>query len=48
MAIRSFRDLEIYQESIKLAAEVNRLVKTYPVDEKFLLVDQSRRASGNT
>jgi four helix bundle protein len=45
MAIRSFRDLEVYQESLQLAKEVNQLVKTFPKEKKFLLIDQAKRAS---
>ena len=45
MAIKSFRDLKIYQESLQLAKEINELVKTFPKDEKYLLVDQMKRAS---
>jgi four helix bundle protein len=45
MPIKSFLDLEIYQESLQLAGEVNQEVKNFPADEKFLLVDQSRRSS---
>ena len=45
MTIRSFRDLEVYQESLKLAKEIHFLVKDFPKSEKFLLVDQMKRAS---
>ena len=43
--IKSFRDLEIYQESLKLAKDIHYLVKKYPAREEYLLVDQSLRAS---
>lgn len=45
MAIKSFRDLEVYQESLQLAKEVNDLLKSFPSKEKYLLVDQMKRAS---
>lgn len=45
VAIKSFRDLEIYQESMRLALEVEKLVRKYPKHEQYLLVDQLRRAS---
>jgi four helix bundle protein len=45
MAIKSFRDLEVYQEALRLAKEINDLVKKFPIHEKYLLVDQMRRAS---
>lgn len=43
--IKSFRDLEIYQEGLKLAKDIHYLVKTYPAREEYLLTDQSLRAS---
>jgi four helix bundle protein len=43
--IKSFLDLEVYKESFQLSIEVEELLKTYPSFEKFLLVDQMRRAS---
>jgi len=43
--IKSFLDLEVYQESFQLSLEVEDLVKSFPQDEKYLLVDQARRAS---
>lgn len=39
MAIKSFQDLEVYQESLLLAKETNGLVKGFPSDEKYLLAD---------
>jgi four helix bundle protein len=43
--IKSFLDLEVYKESFHLCLEIDELLKTYPADEKFLLTDQSKRAS---
>lgn len=43
--IKSFLDLDVYQESFNLSVEVDELVKTYPKSERYLLVDQSNRAS---
>lgn len=45
MAIKSFRDLEVYQESLQLAKEINELLRNFPSSEKFLTVDQMNRAS---
>ena len=45
MPIKSFRDLEVYNESLELAIEVDKLLRTFPKDEKFLLIDQMKRAS---
>ena len=41
--IRSFKDLEIYQESYALAVIVNRLCKNLPISEKQDLGSQMRR-----
>lgn len=43
--IKSFLDMDVYQEAFKLSLEIEEIVKTYPKHEQFLLVDQSRRAS---
>lgn len=43
--IKSFLDLEVYKESFHLSLEIEELLKTYPPPEKFLLVDQMKRAS---
>ena len=43
--IKSFRDLEVYQEAIQLALDIENLVRSFPKHELFLLVDQMRRAS---
>lgn len=45
MAIQSFLDLEVYKESFQLSLEIDDSVKFYPTHEKYLLVDQSLRAS---
>jgi len=43
--IKSFLDLEVYQESFLLSLEIEELLKNFPKDEKFLIVDQMKRAS---
>lgn len=43
--IKSFLDLEVYKEAFQLSIEIEELLKTFPLSEKFLLVDQMRRAS---
>lgn len=43
--IRSFEDLEVYQEGMNLASEVEMEARKYPAFEKYQLTDQSRRAS---
>lgn len=43
--LKSFKDLEVWQESRKLRQMVSKLVKKFPKDEKYRLVDQLIRAS---
>jgi four helix bundle protein len=42
---KSFRDLDVYQESLALALEIHEFAKTLPMEERFVLADQMRRAS---
>ncbi|WP_412061899.1 four helix bundle protein [Rubrivirga sp. IMCC45206] len=44
-AIRSYRDLEVWQEGIALVREVYRLTTSWPSGERFGLTSQIRRAS---
>lgn len=43
--IKSFLDLEVYQEAFELSLEIEQLLKNYPASEKFLLIDQITRCS---
>ncbi|MBP7238712.1 MAG: four helix bundle protein [Saprospiraceae bacterium] len=43
--VKSFRDLEVYKLSRKLAKEVFEVSKKFPKEEMFSLTDQIRRAS---
>lgn len=43
--IKSFRDLEVYQESFQLQLEIDEEIKKFPQSERYLLSDQMRRAS---
>ncbi|OGH21471.1 MAG: hypothetical protein A2958_01555 [Candidatus Levybacteria bacterium RIFCSPLOWO2_01_FULL_38_13] len=43
--IKSFFDLEVYKEAFQLSIEIEELLKNYPPLEKFLLMDQIKRAS---
>ena len=45
LKIRSFRDLEIWQEAHSLALEVYRITKNFPKEEIYGLVSQIRRSS---
>ena len=42
---QSFRDLDVYQESLALSLEIHEFAKTLPSEERFVLSDQMRRAS---
>jgi four helix bundle protein len=41
----SFRDLEVWQESMTLVEEIYRLSKRFPPEERFGLTSQLRRAA---
>lgn len=45
LVIKSFLDLEVYKEAFQLSLEIEELLKNYPSSEKFLLMDQMRRAA---
>ncbi len=44
-AIRSYRELEVYQMAVEGAIRVFELTKRFPPEERFALVDQIRRSS---
>src|SRR3990172_6737384 len=44
MAIKSYRDFDVYQRARKLIVPVYGLAESLPADEKFDLRDQMRRA----
>ncbi|MDE3016379.1 MAG: four helix bundle protein [Pseudomonadota bacterium] len=44
MKIRSYKDLEVWKLSKDLAKDVYKLTKRYPIDERFGLMQQTRRA----
>ncbi|MBC8461805.1 MAG: four helix bundle protein [Bacteroidales bacterium] len=44
-AIKSFRDLSVYQLAFSTAMEIFHLTKEFPMEEKYSLTDQIRRAS---
>ncbi|MDH7476308.1 MAG: four helix bundle protein [Microgenomates group bacterium] len=43
--IKSFRDLEVYQESYKLMILIHKKIKEFPIYEKMDLTSQMRRGS---
>ena len=42
---RSYKDLIVWQKSIEFAKIIYRLTRTYPLEERFGLVAQMRRAA---
>lgn len=44
MIVKSYKELEIYKESLDLAKEIYILTKTFPRDETYGMRDQIRRA----
>jgi four helix bundle protein len=44
-AIRSYRELDVYQMAMSGAMRIFELTKGFPVEERFSLVDQIRRSS---
>jgi len=43
--MNTFEDLETWQKCRDFRKDVSILIKTFPVDEKYRLVDQLKRAS---
>jgi four helix bundle protein len=43
--IRSHKELEVYKLAYKLAMEIYKLSKSFPVEERYSLTDQIRRSS---
>ena len=43
--IRSFRELKVWQKAMSVALRVFELTKSFPVEERYSLVDQVRRSS---
>lgn len=44
-AIKSYRELEIWQLSMELAEDIYKALKTFPREEPYGLADQIRRAA---
>lgn len=42
---KSYRDLEVWQRSMRLAKQIYQVTKQFPGDERFGLMDQLRRAA---
>lgn len=43
--MRNFRELQVWQKAMEIAAKMYTLTKTFPSEEKFGLVSQLNRAS---
>lgn len=43
--IRHFRELIVYQKAFETAMKIYNITKTFPVEERYSLVDQIRRSS---
>ncbi len=43
MAVRSYRDLEVWQKSMELVVECYHRTKSFPASERFGLIAQIRR-----
>ena len=43
--VRHFRDLEVYQNALRVGLRVFALTKRFPSEERFALTDQIRRSS---
>ncbi len=45
MKAQSYKDLIVWQKGMELSKQVYRLTKTFPVEEKFGMISQMRRAA---
>ncbi len=43
--IGSYRDLDVYKMAMDYAIRIFEMTKSFPVEERFSLVDQIRRSS---
>ena len=43
--LKHYRDLEVYQKAFAAAMRIYQITKSFPVEEKYSLVDQIRRSS---
>ena len=43
-AIKNYKDLVVYKESYQLTLEIYKMTKNYPVEERYEIVSQIRRA----
>ena len=43
--IKYFRDLEVYKRAFDAAMRIYEITKFFPIEERYLLIDQMRRSS---
>jgi four helix bundle protein len=43
--LKHFRDLEVYQKAFRASMRIFQITKSFPLEEKYSLIDQIRRAS---
>lgn len=43
--MHNFKELNVWNSSVEFAVEIYSITKTFPVDERFGLVSQLRRAT---
>jgi four helix bundle protein len=43
--IKHFRELKVYQKAFQAAMKIFEITKTFPVEERYSLIDQIRRSS---
>lgn len=43
--IRHFRDLDVYQLAFNSAMKIFKITKSFPVEERYSMIDQIRRSS---
>lgn len=43
--IRTYKDLRVYQNAIESAMKIFEITKSFPIEERYSLVDQIRRSS---
>jgi four helix bundle protein len=43
--INSYRELRVYKDAFEAAMEIFEITKTFPVEEKYSMIDQIRRSS---
>jgi four helix bundle protein len=45
LALKHFRELDVYQRAFNLAMKIYEMTKCFPPEERYSLVDQIRRSS---